>query len=164
VTKKKLKFCFHDDEGVIETWLFAARDKKIQVRFQGRQYALLRGGKGTYFSLRKESEFGEDVFSIRYFKSSANDSRRSCFCRLPATSGTLPDQLEARGASLDSATVESVKNMVLSSATGEAFVTVRKWGKNMLDLIAREDLPSVCVLVIGVSAFLCAPLSQLGPL
>jgi hypothetical protein len=164
MTKKVLTFCFHDDQSLIERWSFSSRDQKVRVHFQGRQFALLRAANHTYFSLRKENEYGEDLISIKYFRPTTKDQWRSCICHLFERDASLPERIESRGPSGEAEAGASVKNVVLNGPNGELVASVKKRGKDLLDLVASAEMPPAYVLAIGVSAFLCAPLSQLSGL
>jgi hypothetical protein len=127
---------------------------------------LLHGNQYSAFSLRKETQIGEEIMSLKFtrLKDDVIHPRKleCCFFHpdplCPRRLDSADPEMTGRGKwSLylkSERAISSVKNCRLDDEMHHHYCYVRKLEKNVLEIEARESLPDICIFGIGLASWL----------
>ena len=137
---------------------FKSSAKEVHIECEDFKGIMLLNREGSQYCLRRESELGQDVCTVRYNKSRSYPSERVCRVYLLERAESLPyvlkssrDCSERFGARH---VIPSTKNCVLVDQTKQEKIAVMKVGKNALCIDAVSEIQPYVVFLVGVSACL----------
>ena len=137
---------------------FKSSAKEVPLECESFKGVILLNRDGNQYCLRRESELGRDVCTVRYNKSKSTPSTRVCRVYLLERDSSLPYVLRSCSASDDRFgprhVLPSVKNCILVDAEKQEKMAVMKVGKNTLCIDAVSEIPPHIVFLVGVSACL----------
>ena len=137
---------------------FKSSAKEVPLECENFKGVILLNRDGNQYCLRRESELGRDVCTVRYNKSKSTPSTRVCRVYLLERDSSLPYVLRSCSASDDRFgprhVLPSVKNCILVDAEKQEKMAVMKVGKNTLCIDAVSEIPPHIVFLVGVSACL----------
>jgi hypothetical protein len=127
---------------------------------------LLHGNQYSAFSLRKESQIGEEIMSLRFTRLEDDVVHpRTLECFFFQTDGLFPRRLESAEPEMLGAgkwslylksdhAISSIRNCRLDDEMHRHYCYVRKMSRNLLEIEARDCLPDLCLFAIGISSWL----------
>jgi hypothetical protein len=119
---------------------------------------ILSQQSATNFSIRRRSQFGDELATVAYSRRGAAAARTLSVWLFGAPAG-LPDRLFGRAAdALDFGrrpVVPSVKNAILVDRGDSEFCAVMKTAAHLLRIDADARIDPLILFGVGISAFLC---------
>lgn len=123
------------------------------------------------FALRNDNQYGDEVASIKFFYPIHEPRLLKLYLHYVTKESKYPNVLESKkfrkknekketdydNKNLfndDPSVIPSVKNCILRNRKNHEFAKIKKVEKHLLHIEVEGDIPSMCVMLLGVTSFL----------
>lgn len=145
-----------DSQEIIISTEFKKSEKEVPIRYEDHPYTIMRARQGRQMTLRAESQFGPDLWTVRYLAGPGKD--RICRCLFVRRLRGMPEGIgndDRKTGQARPHDASSIKNCVICDDRDRLFLKVTKLSSDTLGIEAIAAIPPLYVFIVGASAFLC---------